>query len=82
MNIFDPLGSGKIIESRDMVDPVEDWSGVRSPSRAVRRRKRGFPQRIKIVYVPKKEAISMDGGRTVVMHPDMAAELRRRIAVQ
>lgn len=57
-----------------MVDMVEDWSQVRSPARARRRLKRGFPQRIRMVEVPKKEAFRH--GDTMVMHPDMYAALK------
>ena len=70
----------RIIEDRNLVDAVEDWSRVRSPSRARRRRKRGFPQNIVFRQVPKKEVYSLDGGRTLVMHPDIAREMERQIA--
>lgn len=50
-----------------LVDTREDWSGVRSPSRARRRRRQGHPQRIKIVGVPKSEAYRI--GDMLVMHP-------------
>lgn len=73
------LGGVRIIESWEMVDSVEDWSRVRSPSRAARRRRYGHPQNIRVLLVPKKEAISTDGGRTLIMHPEMARELRRQI---
>lgn len=72
------LGNVRIIESLAMVDQVEDWSRVRSPGRA-RRRRRKYPQNIRIVEVPKKHALSADGGRTLIMHPEMARELRRAI---
>src|SRR5687767_6387259 len=69
-----------IIESVHMVDgPFEDWSRVRSPSRARRRRAKGHPQRIRIYFTPKKEAMSLPGGK-IVMHPQRARELRDRIA--
>jgi len=77
IGMLQPFGL-QIIEDRHMVDIVEDWSDVRSPSRAARRRKRGFPQRIRIMEVPKKEAYRM--GNKVVMHPVRAMELRRQIA--
>jgi hypothetical protein len=82
MNLFQGLGPGyfngvQIVESLAMVDHVEDWSGVRSPSRARRRRKQGHPQRIKITTTPKKQAYAIEGGRKVIMHPDMAQELKR-----
>jgi hypothetical protein len=70
----------RIIENINLVDTVEDWSRVRSPARARRRRKRGFPQNIVYRQVPKKEAYSIDGGRTVVMHPETARAFRRLLA--
>lgn len=78
--LFGPYGGLRIIERADMTDPVEDWSSVRSPSRARRRMKAGHPQRVRIIHVPKKEAYQM--GNTLVMHPVMAAELRRQMAAQ
>lgn len=76
------LGGVRIIESVHMVEQIgEDWSGVRSPARAKRRLARGFPQRIKPIMAPKKVAYAMDGGRTMVMHPAMARELREQTRV-
>lgn len=63
----------EIREDAGMVD--EDWSGVRSPGRARRRRALGYPQRI--VVTPKKEAYRV--GRMLVMHPLMAYALRRAV---
>ena len=71
----------RIFESWLMVERIEDWSGVRSPSRARRRLKRGFPQRIVIREVPKKEAISLDGGITYYMHPIALLALRDALAL-
>lgn len=67
----------RIVESVLMVDRHEDWSRVRSPSRARRRMKYGHPQNIRYYDVPKKEALQMGG--TLVMHPLMAAKLRRAV---
>lgn len=75
------IGGVRIIESLDMVDLVEDWSRVRSPARA-RRRRRKHPQNIRMIALPKREAISIDGGRTMIMHPEMARQLRELIARQ
>jgi hypothetical protein len=62
-----------------MVDHVEDWSNVRSPSRARRRLKRGFKQNVVIRSVPKKEVLRM--GDTLVMHPSVAVVLRSRMSL-
>lgn len=72
-------GGVRIIESLAMVDHVEDWSKVRSPGRA-RRRRRKYRQNIRIVAVPRPEAVSIDGGRTLIMHPETARRLREMIS--
>jgi hypothetical protein len=70
-------GGLRIIESLHMVDTVEDWSQVRSPSRARRRRRMGHPQRIRIITVPKSEAYQIKD--SLIMHPSVAAQLRRSL---
>ena len=67
----------RIIEDLTLVDMVEDWSRVRSPSRARRRRKRGYRQNVVMRAVPKQEVYSLDGGRTLVMHPEVARVMER-----
>jgi hypothetical protein len=70
----------RIIEDANLVDAVGlDWSGCRSPSRAKRRSKHGHRQRVKTAYAPKKEALSVDGGRTFVMHPEIARMMREQM---
>jgi hypothetical protein len=72
-------GGVRILESLACADPgPEDWSEVRSPARARRRRRMGHRQRIKQTWIPRREAYSIDGGRTIVMHPVMAAELKAK----
>lgn len=65
----------KIIESLDMIDIYEDWSRVRSPSRAARRRRQGHKQNIIIRGTPKKYGIKLENG-DVMVHPLFAARLR------
>lgn len=82
-DIFDlgyhrPLASLRLIETLDAVEIVEDWSAVRSPSRAARRRRQGHPQRIKITHKPRAFQV----GDTVYIHPAMAIELRRSLGNQ
>jgi hypothetical protein len=75
---YGPYSAGpRFIESLDMIDYVEDWSSVRSPSRAARRMKQGHRQNVRTIAIPKKEAITMDGGLTFYVHPEMMRELRR-----
>lgn len=84
INSIMDLGPGhfcglRIIEDLNMVDAVEDWSEVRSPARARRRRKRGFRQRIKTAWTPKKVAYRLPDG-SLVMHPETLRELERESA--
>lgn len=63
-----PIAGLEIIESPHLVETVEDWSQVRSPSRAERRRKQGHPQRIRYLTVPRSDILAV--GDTVYIHPD------------
>lgn len=71
----------RIFEDLCMVEPAgEDWSRVRSPARA-RRRRRKHRQNIVQLFKPLGHAYRVPDGRgsfVYVMHPDMAAELRRQ----
>lgn len=73
------FGGVKIIEDRNMTDPEEDWSGCRSIPRAKRRHAKGIRTRMRIMQVPKKEAYAMHGGRTLVMHPELARIMRDQL---
>jgi len=72
----------RIIESLHMVKTVEDWSRVRSPSRARRRMKQGHRQNVVTRHVPRTDAITMDNGATYLMHPETAKEFARMVAEQ
>lgn len=63
-----------------IVEDGEDWSEVRSPARARRRLKRGFPQRIRTKYKPDPKIYRM--GNRLFMHPAIADTLRKEIAVR
>jgi len=69
----------QIIESLVMTKTVEDWSRVRSPSRARRRLRHGYRQNIVVRQVPRTDAITLDGGASYVMHPEAAKEFRRMV---
>lgn len=64
----------RIVEESTLVQVVEDWSDVRSPSRAKRRLKRGFRQRIRYRKEPSPKAYKIDGA--IIMHPETARKLR------
>lgn len=78
--MFTPATFGvRIIESVEAYEPFEDWSRVRSPSRAARRRRQGHPQNIVIRHKP----IAMehiDG--TLIVHPAIADQMRREISAK
>lgn len=57
---------------------VADWSGCRSPSRARRRYKRGFPQRV--VFKPDPGFYFV--GRSIAVHPATGKTLRAHLRSQ
>ncbi len=73
-------GLNILVDDLAMVDYVEDWSKVRSPSRAIRRLKRGFKQNIATKAIPKKEAFSFNGN--VIMHSEMYRKLKEAVNAQ
>lgn len=68
----------KLIQSDHMVDQVEDWSKVRSPSRAKRRRAK-HKQNIVVSYVPRKDFFKLPDG-TLVAHPITIQALKAKLA--
>jgi hypothetical protein len=77
--MIDALGmtGSRIMECPYMTETVADFSECRSPSRARRRHTRGgYSKHIKYVSTPMRKIVSMDGGRTLAMHPEMARRLR------
>lgn len=77
------LFGNRVIEDASLVEPAgEDWSRVRSPARA-RRRRRKHRQNIVQLYKPQGTITFIPdgrGGATAVMHPAIAAELRRHVS--
>jgi hypothetical protein len=61
------------------IGPFEDWSDVRSPGRAARRRKQGHRQRIRFYYKPDPQLYHMADGSTFG-HPATLAKLRAAIS--
>ena len=72
------FGTLDIFESDLLTVPgPEDWSRVRSPGRARRRRRRGFRQNIVIPQLPDPKIYEV--GQRLIMHPEMARKLRAAI---
>jgi hypothetical protein len=74
--------ASRIVEDASLVDYVEDWSKVRSPSRARRRLKRGIRKSLPMKAVPNKTVYSIDNGRVLVMHPEVARAMERQLTAQ
>ena len=70
----------RIITDINMTETVEDWSRVRSPSRAKRRRKLGHRQNIEWRTVPRKDAFRI--GNDLVMHPETKKAFEALMAKQ
>ncbi len=64
-----------IVTNRLLTVPAEDWSRVRSPSRARRRMRRGFRQNVRYYDAPTPKAIVIDG--VMYVHPDMLATIMK-----
>lgn len=66
----------KVLTDRNMTETVEDWSNCRSPARARRRLKRGFPQHVEYRSVPMSP---VRAGEYIIMHPDTWRRLRLEV---
>ena len=73
------FGALRIVGSDQLADTKEDWSKVRSPGRAARRRKRGHKQRITTKITPRDEAIIDRSSGTVFVHPSKLASLKEAL---
>lgn len=80
LSVYPSYAGVEIVESDTLVETVEDWSRVRSPSRARRRLAQGHKQNIRTVTRPRRDAL-MVGGKLYV-HPALAAEITRRMSEQ
>lgn len=63
----------RIVESVQAVERYEDWSRVRSPARAERRRKRGFRQNVEMRERPSAFEIS----GVIYIHPDLVRQVAK-----
>lgn len=63
-----------IISTDQAVVTEEDWTEVRSPARAARRRRYGHPQRIRVTKTPAAYHV----GDVIYAHPEVYERLRRK----
>lgn len=79
---MDTLMGMRLITNLDLlVGPLEDWSKVRSPARARRRRRCGHHQNIRFYHLPDPQLYKIpdDAGTLLVGHPQTIAALRRKL---
>lgn len=72
MGLFPSFGGTSVHETLSAVEPYDDWSRVRSPSRAARRLKQGHRQNIERRYKPA--AFQING--MIYAHPEIVRQLR------
>ena len=76
------FGGIEIRDAETIGDAYEDWSDVRAPSRALRRRKLGHPQRVITRYSPNGKIIHDKARGIIYAHPvdrmKLEVEIRRR----
>lgn len=70
----------RIYQSEVVGEPYEDWSHVRSPSRARRRLKQGHPQRIVKRYKANDSVMMVEAQRAAYVHPHDYPELMKRLS--
>jgi hypothetical protein len=71
------IAGTRIIEDSNLVVWVEDWSRVRSPGRALRRKRQGHRQNIVMRRQPDPKIITF--GSSLIMHPEIARQLREKV---
>ncbi len=59
----------RIVTSELVGEQYEDWSAVRSPSRAIRRRRQGHRQRVTVRYRACGKVIHDKLRNTLIVHP-------------
>lgn len=76
-----PFGM-RIVETDMVGDAWQDWSGVRSPSRARRRLRQGHPQRIVTRYRANGTYMHDQINGVIYAHPHDVVRLRQALAAQ
>ena len=75
-----PFGIRLIETDLMVIGPFEDWSRVRSPGRARRRRSK-HKQRIRIYHKPDPQVMNDRVNGVIYGHPATLAVLRRKLEV-
>ena len=81
MSTLASLSGIRVITNDAVGDPYEDWSGVRSPGRARRRRAGGHPQRIVVRYRANGQFYHDRLHNAIICHPDDYVRIQQKINV-
>ena len=76
VNSISGLGGPIFRPDPNMIEKYDDWSGCRSIPRAKRRHAQGIRTRMRVKWRPRKDAITIDGGRTYYLHPEAYTALK------
>lgn len=77
-----PLGGMALVPAPHMVEAVEDWTRVRSPSRARRRMRQGHRQNMRTIEVPSKDVIIDKSSGTMYAHPATIEAITQEMAIK
>lgn len=78
-NLFGAINGLRMIDNELVGDPYEDWSEVRSPSRAALRRRQGHPQRIVTRYRANGTVIHDKSRDAIYIHPHDRMKVERML---
>lgn len=73
-------GSIVLVADPKLIVEVEDWSKVRSPSRAKRRQKKGHPQNVVRLTAPDPRVYFSPDRSSLHAHPSTLARVRAMLA--
>jgi hypothetical protein len=76
------IGGLRIVTSDVVGDAYEDWSAVRSPSRARRRRAQGHPQQIVTRYRANGTCYHDRIHNAIICHPHDYAKIAAAVSVR
>ena len=79
MGEFGTIAGVRVITSDAVGEPYEDWSAVRSPGRARRRRAKGHPQCIVVRHRANGQFYHDRIHNTIICHPHDYLRIQQRL---
>lgn len=80
--ITESFSTPRVITNNMLVEDAEDWSRVRSPSRARRRMKQGHPQNVRIIQVPSRKVIHDRQRNVMYCHPELYRQVHAHLEAE